>query len=370
MSNEKNARWSPLSNSTKCKTANADIEHIRTNESNLLDMLSRHDTFHKDEFFEEYSRIQQSIPDEWFIDLQTVDRSKEFDELPTLSNLTCRARHKIWIDVPRTFMAFTMTNNLYPASYVSLLSEPESLGHLLAVLCRTLCVSSALLGGRYCQGMSFLAASYILYINVLVFATNNSVQQEALVAASYHFLVLVQHGLGDMYVKEIALAEYIADFEYYLQSPYVANETNGLTIALLNEKIYNKLNKLHHHLNLHGLDVQFFVIQWLGSGYTLNISAELLIFLQDIVLYSNNSKHTEEPMMRLGISLLYAIADEMLHLADFESLYAFLKKRILELSPEEIAPVFFMLDLKKKQHLTTAAQDTSITSTCSSCSVS
>jgi len=363
----------------KCVITNSEIEHILRNDSLISEVLSNQPSFDKEKFFQLYFDISQSIPVKWFEDLRSGDdRGEQFNNLPVLSCLTVRARHKIWIDVPRTFMAFTTGEHAHP-SYSALLADIKVLDRFLAILCRTLCASSAMLEGRYCQGMSFIAASYILYFEVLLRPSMKDVAgetssshsrndnggwgQQALFSAAYHYLILEKYKLGDIYVKENALTRYISAFEIYLQSP---------VLAVKNENMSRKLSALYSHLEQNGMNVQYFIVQWFGAGYVLNVSAELLIFFQEISLYSSDGEHTVEPMMRLGLSILWALADELMLLRDFESLYMCLKNRTKELHPADIADVYFLFDLKKSR-LSGVKKERNLnveTETCSSCTVS
>jgi hypothetical protein len=253
------------------------------------------------------------------------------------------------------------------APYSALLASQQQRAHLMAVLCRTLSVSATFLNGRYCQGMSFLAASYILYCKTFIYRKTNTDniianqwEAEAVAAAVYHFIVLQEHQLADLYVKENALTEYIAYFEFQLLSPYSAQKGGDSAVHAQNRSIHEKLNELYEHLQLHGLDAQYFVVQWFGSCFTLNVSAEMLIYFQEIFLYSCRKQRTcNHPMIRLGIAILYILADELLLMSDFESLYILLKTRMKMVSPLDVIPVFLMFDMKEPLLLLKGKQEES-----------
>ena len=353
MNSEKDRRWDLLlaAHSSNERVAQ-EAGYIRRNETPLIDILCNlHETsFRKEDFLSLFSTLSLLIPDEWFLQPPLSDDSFLcFDALPVVACLTAKARHKIWIDVPRTFMAF-MTGDNPHVSYVKLLSNPEQTAHLMAVLCRTLCASATFLKGRYCQGMSFLAASYILYCRVFLYENVDSSvedeEKEAYAAAAYHFIALQHHELADLYVKENSLTEYIKEFEWHLSSPY-APEHRGPTHCNIakNIEIRNKLRELYDHLQFHGLEAQFFVVQWFGSCFALNVSAEMLCCLQEIFIYGSASQCTRSLMLRLGVAILYVLADDLLVLHTFEDLYMCLKTKVLKVTPVNVIPILFMFEM-------------------------
>jgi hypothetical protein len=370
MNTEKDARWDLLLAATSSGNplVAAEVEYIRRNQSPLIDILCnlpRERGFCREGFLRLYSALSLCIPDAWFTRPGDHDFSAEcfrcFDALPALAGLAAKARRKVWIDVPRTYMAFA-TGDTRHAAYAELLACPGQAAHLRAVLCRALAVSATFLEGRYCQGMSFLAASYILYCRVFVFAGvgvgaagggegggegGEEGQQEAYAAAAYHFIALQHHGLADLYVKENALTEYIRAFEWQLSSPYTPKQSGTHLVNIANNiEIHKKLNALYDHLQLHGLDAQFFVVQWFASCFALNVSADMLSCLQEIFLYGSGGPGARRLMLRLGAAVLHALADDLLAMHSFESLYSCLKAKMLTVTPTDIVPVLFMLELK------------------------
>lgn len=362
MNAEKDRRWDLLlaTNSSNPMVAQ-EVECIRRNQRPLIDILCDlppERGFCKDEFLRLYSTLSLTIPDEWFIRPTLSDESfRRFEVIPALANLTAKARHKIWIDVPRTFMAFVSGNNPH-ATYVELLESPNQTAHLMAVLCRTLSASATFLHGHYCQGMSFLAASYILYCRGFLFDNVKEDEEglhEAYAAAAYHFIALEHNELADLYVKENALTEYIATFEWQLSSPYTPKQSKtDLLSTSKNIEIHKKLNVLHDHLRLHDMDAHFFVVQWFASCFVLNISAEMLSCLQEIFLYSSGRECTRNLMIRLGVAVLFLLADDMLALDNFESLYMCLKTRMVILTPNDVIPVMFVFDMKDNRSKSTS----------------
>lgn len=114
--------------------------------SNNIDIFIDNDT--------SYNKIYQIFSDEiltiWFSNSRESKYYDHYNNLPLLQNISDRARHKIWIDIFRTYAIFEEKSSIYK----EIIQNNEVL--LTTLLCRTLCISSHLLGGWYCQGLNFI----------------------------------------------------------------------------------------------------------------------------------------------------------------------------------------------------------------------
>ena len=209
-------RWSKLRHYTNEDIVMAEIVNISYSSVTLENYLCV-EISEEDDLTTLFHAITNSIPTEWFsVNKEEYDDNYEtYNSLDILARVTPRARHKIWIDVPRTFDIFHRKSNRYE----DILKDPIRKSRILAILCRVLCCSADMLGGWYCQGMSFVAASYILYFySAFDWTLTESSEEDkyvqdiligTYVLGVYHFCVLKECGLVYLYAKGRTLEEYV-----------------------------------------------------------------------------------------------------------------------------------------------------------------
>ena len=359
MNVEKNERWSDILRDMSatyrcCPVVMEEIKFIKSNDSSLADILCNLPSelgYDKEKFFNLYFDMSQNIPDEWFIEIFSEDCSISFHELPILADLTMEAKKKIWMDVPRTYLAFSC-GDYCDSRCAELLSNDDKhkMAKMLAALCRVLTTSSTFLEGGYCQGMSFLAASYILYCRVVLSSSKEESAFDVHAAAAFIFIALRKYGLADLYVEPNSLSEYIVEFEFQLSAPY-SPKIKSTQYCARNAEIHQKLSSLYSHLSFYGLNAHYFVVQWFGSCFSLGVSSRMLFALQEIFLYGSGSCHLNNVMIRMGVAVLYVLADKLMKLMSFESLYLCLQDNMVLLNPADVVPVMFIFDMKRRNSM-------------------
>lgn len=261
-------------------------------------------------FKEYYQSIQQLIPVQWFISQNSLEDSfQEYSALSILAGFSESTRQMIWIDIPRTFNIFVKRSthcNL-------ILSDQMRKAYYLTVLCRILTVTSCLLGGWYCQGMSFVAASYIFYYDDISshlwisqlddapFEENISIDfsdelfhlHELYSCCTYYHLILQSNNLSALYEWSVFLTMYLEEFEYQLsQTP----ETYPFYCHLQNLKY----------------PIEFFSMEWFTTCYVLSTSYDVALHIQDMMIYGNQNGTRVDILIRIGMAIIITLGPQIL----------------------------------------------------------
>jgi hypothetical protein len=291
-------------------------------------------------FLQYYQKIHDAIPIKWFEKHSQTDENYDHDEyfqeynsLDILAGLSESTRQMIWIDLPRTFNIF-MKRSPHCCDILSNLSRKS---YYLTVLCRILSTTSCLLGGWYCQGMSFVAASYIFYYDDISAAlwipsnfpspssTTATVNEEITLPLSpsppppaspplpgvidfqhdlfllhenyacctYYHLILHSNNLSALYEWSVFLTMYLEEFEYQLSH---TPETS---------RIYRHLQELNY-------PIEFFSMEWFTTCYVLSTSYDVSVHIQDMMIHGNQSGSRVDILIRIGMAIIIALGPEIL----------------------------------------------------------
>jgi hypothetical protein len=292
-------------------------------------------------FLEYYRKIHDVIPVKWFEKHSEIDQNndlevyfQEYNSLDILTGLSESTRQMIWLDVPRTFNIFIKRS----PHCSTILSNLSRRSYYLTVLCRILCTTSCLLGGWYCQGMSFVAASYIFYyddISAVLWtpldlpspssttatadeditlpspsppplADSSEVASVAIdfqhelfllhenyACCTYYHLILHSNNLSALYEWSVFLAMYLEEFEYQL------SHTPETTL------IYDHLQNLKY-------PIEFFSMEWFTTCYVLSTSYDVSVHIQDMMIHGNQSGSRVDILIRIGMAIIIALGPEIL----------------------------------------------------------
>ena len=351
-------------------------------------------------FTDFYQSIKDAIPIEWFQNSSSESLEQNFqlyNNLSVLAGLNDSTRQMIWIDIPRTFNIFFKRSR----HCQNILSQINRKEYYLTVLCRILSMTSCLLGGWYCQGMSFVAASYIFYYDDIseslwsfesshdkltnqtsdtLFTTttttttttsssssspspstigvevgtlneiktyiepqidkvnytkiesncnfednidqeivdqeivenndkkeNNDLKDainlnfnderfathELYACCTYYHLILQSNNLSALYEWSVFLAMYLEEFEFQLSH---TSQT---------QDVYNHLRNLKY-------PIEFFSMEWFTTCYVLSTSYEVTVYIQDMMIYGNPSGSRVDILIRIGMSIILNLREEIL----------------------------------------------------------
>jgi hypothetical protein len=289
------SRWLDIANHTHEEVVMMEIANISNSQLTLEDYLCV-EVNKESDLTTLYRCISSNIPVGWFtVSKEEYDENySKYDSIELLSSVTHRARHKIWIDVPRTLDIFSRK----AGRNEEILSDPGRKSRILAILCRVLATSSKLLGW-YCQGMSFVAASYILYFYTAFDWTFADTSGEDIVdlligtyvLGVYHNCVLKECGFELLYSKSPALEMFMAEFG------------NQLALTEQTAEVYSHLEDLH-------FTVHFYAVEWFTTCFILSLSTELCLLVQDMLIYGHRSKRNV--LIKVGVAIMAALRDRLL----------------------------------------------------------
>jgi hypothetical protein len=300
------------------------------------------------------SSPSSSSSDEWFL---------KYNSLEILSSLNEITRQMIWIDVPRTFNIFVKRSS----HCSTILSNPLRRAYYLTVLCRILSMTSCLLGGWYCQGMSFVAASYIFYYDdisailwsssstplisntsLIDFQHNLFLLHELYSCCTYYHLILQSNNLSALYEWNVFLTLYLEEFEYQLSHT-------------------PDTQQLYRHLQGLKYPIEFFSMEWFTTCYVLSTSYEVSVHIQDMMIHGNESGVRVDLLIRIGMAILITLRSQIMQFegqsslfflslslylsqlfrpsplspplgSDLESMQTDFRELVLQLTPEQIIP--------------------------------
>lgn len=280
-------------------------------------------------FLQYYQQIHDAIPMKWFEKDSQINENydleeyfHEYNSLDVLAGLSESTRQMIWIDIPRTFNIFIKRS----PHCSDILSNGSRKSYYLTVLCRILSTTSCLLGGWYCQGMSFVAASYIFYYDdisdalwipsdfpspssttaiinedlnlplspsVIDFQHDLFLLHENYACCTYYHLILHSNNLSALYEWSVYLSMYLEEFEYQLSH---TPETS---------LIYRHLQDLHY-------PIEFFSMEWFTTCYVLSTSYDVSVHIQDMMIHGNQSGSRVDILIRIGMAIIIALGPEIL----------------------------------------------------------
>lgn len=264
-------------------------------------------------FKEYYISVSKLIPVKWFLSDSTTtgtfdDFFHEYNSLSILAGLNESTRQLIWLDIPRTFNVFIKKSTHF--SFI--LSDEYRKAYYLAVLCRILSVTSCLLGGWYCQGMSFVAASYIFYYDEISSSLwkascvphENSFEvnledelfqiHEIYSCCTYYHLILQSNNLSALYEWSVFLTMYLEEFEYQLSE---TPETYPVYCHLQNLKY----------------PIEFFSMEWFTTCFVLSTSYDVALHIQDMMIYANQSGTRVDILIRIGMAIVITLGPKILN---------------------------------------------------------
>lgn len=156
----------------------------------------------------------------------------------------------------------------------------------------------------YCQGMNFIAGFLLIYLP----------EKEAFIVLAW---ILRQSNLNALYMG------------------------NGYGLVLYTEAFQRLLETHLPRVHDHFLALQFssimYSIEWFSTLYTISFNRNVSLCIMDLFLLG-----LEEVMLRIGISVLRLLEDEVLEL-DFESLHLNFKRMVRNLPPDKIVLGALML---------------------------
>jgi hypothetical protein len=232
----------------------AEMVHIRNMSSSFIEENLKLQVDPSCTFDDHYRSIAKEILVSWFLNPSELSGEDftSYNNITKLASVSESSRRHIWMDVTRTFHTFTQKSEKFRVA----MEDPSRRAYLLACLCRILSVSSQLLGGWYCQGMSFVAASYILYFEDIYFrlyptehvitesVPSPLLHRELLACSAYYYCALKQNELASIYEWSAFLTMYFEEFEFQLASdPHTA-------------LAYEHMQRLRY-------PVEFFAMEWL-----------------------------------------------------------------------------------------------------------
>lgn len=295
LNRDRMTRWADIKNYSNEDMVMMEIATISNSSLKLEDYLCVEISMEND-LTTLYHCISSSIPLGWFaLSKEEYDENySNYDAIEELSSLTRRARHKIWIDVPRTLDVFSRK----AGRNEEILNDPSRKSRILAILCRVLCASSKLLGW-YCQGMSFVAASYILYFYSAFDWTFADTAGEDIVdlligtyvVGVYHTCVLKECGFELLYSHGPALELFMAEFG------------NQLALTEQTAEVYSHLEDLH-------FTVHFYAVEWFTTCFVSSLSTEVCLLIQDMLIYGNQSKRNV--LIKVGVAIMAALREKLL----------------------------------------------------------
>jgi hypothetical protein len=310
----------------------AELNKIRFANDSYLDNYLQSEVESSQTFKEYYRTLSEYIPVAWFESQSEITDEwfREYNSLAPLAGLNELTRQMIWIDVPRTFNIFVRRS----PHCCAILSHPARRAYYLTVLCRILSVTSCLLGGWYCQGMSFVAASYIFYyddISSVLWPTSPSplspsalsplspsppsslspiiseppssspmdfhhdlfLLHELYSCCTYYHLILQSNNLSAIYEWNVFLTMYLEEFEYQLSH---TAETQPL---------YDHLQTLQY-------PIEFFSMEWFTTCYVLSTSYEVSVHIQDMMIHGNESGVRVDLLIRIGMAILISLKSQIM----------------------------------------------------------
>mmetsp|Transcript_10680 Transcript_10680/g.16178 ORF Transcript_10680/g.16178 Transcript_10680/m.16178 type:complete len:412 (+) Transcript_10680:200-1435(+) len=299
------------------RNSNAYEHYLHTEVSATLDLRSI------------YQMMAFDIPTEWFT-LEHDDSDKffrRFDRCHVLSSIKAGARYRIWIDVPRTFDVFARKCKRCE----NVLSCKERQCALKSILCRVLCVSTVLLGGWYSQGMSFVAASCVLYF-YHAFETASHDLAECLddlelsvgtyACAAYHRCFLVENAFEALYLR--APSSSYGLLEQYLE--VFSHELSRHPVAVVPFR----------HLESLGLSLHYYAVEWFTACFTLSLCAEACELIQDIILCGTDRKN--DVLIKVGVAVLAELVEDIVVIESKEVAHVRLRSLTMALPASRILP--------------------------------
>lgn len=274
-----------------------------------------------------YRFVSSFLPTSWFsvgpCSLENSDNFAKFCDLPdSFTVISLKAKRKIWIDVPRTFNVFLNKSTRYS----EMINSEEKRSRFLGILCRTLCTSTILLGGWYCQGMAFVAASYILFADneYLSHRTQNDIIIGTYACGLYHNCSLLKHGLHGLYQWGPVLENYFKEF------------THQITIGAMSGRMLKKKKWWHMckndnelqsrigsyfikaqdsllHLNDLGYAINYYAVEWFTTSYLLSLQMDICLMIQDILIFGPHAS-SADILLKVGVAILSSLRDKILAL--------------------------------------------------------
>ena len=296
LNRDRSARWAIINNHTSEDAIMIEVALISNGSKTLEDYLCVEIDVDYD-LTTLYHSISNEIHSEWFtLGKDEHDENFEtYNSIELLSSLNPRARHKIWIDVTRTLDIFSRKSRRHE----DILKDPVRKSRILAILCRVLCTSAKLLGGWYCQGMSFVAASYILYFYyafdwTVAESTGDQIADLLVgtyVLGVYHCCVLRECGFELLFHNGPALELYLAEFGHQLASTEDTAEVYG-------------------HLESLRFTTHFYAVEWFTTCFVLTLSADVCLLVQDMVVYGNHSK--KNLLIKIGVAIMASLREQLM----------------------------------------------------------